>query len=236
MSKIKLAIIIPVFNEQEVITKVVNNWIKVLKNIDGRLIIINDGSTDQSLAKLRLIPSKKLIIINQKNSGHGPAIINGYKKAQAFDPEYIFQVDSDNQFITSDFNKFWNKRKKYDFIIGHRSKRYDTFFRLIITRLLRILNFLLYGNYILDANIPFRLMNKKLLKKFIFFVDPKCKIPNTLLTLIAYKIFKCVTIEVKHKERKTGIVWILGFNLIKFCFNSILELIDFRIKKYNKIN
>ena len=236
MSKIKLVIVIPVFNEEEIITKVVTDWLKLLKNIDGRLIIINDGSTDQSLTKLRLISSKKLLIINQKNSGHGPAIINGYKKALTFDPEYIFQVDSDNQFLISDFYKFWNKRKKYDFIIGYRFKRYDTFFRLIITRILRILNFVLFGNYVLDANIPFRLMNKKVLKKFIFFVDPKCKIPNTLLTLIAYKIFKRVTIEVKHKERKTGIVWILGFNLIKFCFNSILELIDFRIKKYNKIN
>ena len=43
MSKIKLVIVIPVFNEEEIITKVVTDWLKLLKNIDGRLIIIMMG-------------------------------------------------------------------------------------------------------------------------------------------------------------------------------------------------
>ena len=60
--------------------------------------------------------SNKLILLNKKNSGHGPSITFGYKAALKLKPKYIFQVDSDDQFYTSDFSYFWKNRTYYDLL------------------------------------------------------------------------------------------------------------------------
>ena len=44
IKKKQLGIIIPVYNEQEIIEKVINDWSFVAKKFDGSLIVINDGS------------------------------------------------------------------------------------------------------------------------------------------------------------------------------------------------
>ena len=113
----------------------------------GKIISFNDekimltvgdfwqGSIAQNLEE----PYGKTLLLNKKNSGHGPTITYGYKTALGLKPEFIFQVDSDDQFNTSDFKKFWKNRYNYDFIIGHRLIRNDPFHRLIVTRFLKLL-------------------------------------------------------------------------------------------------
>jgi len=83
INKNKLAIIIPVFNEEDIIEKVINDWLFIAKKFDGFIIVINDGSSDNSLKILKRINKKsnRLIIINKKNSGHGPTVYTGYKIA-----------------------------------------------------------------------------------------------------------------------------------------------------------
>lgn len=118
-NKLDLIVIIPVFNEGKIIKKVLKNWLKALKDINFKIIIINDGSSDKSKEKIQSIKTNKIILFNKKNSGHGPSVTYGYKVALKLKPKFIFQVDSDDQFYVSDFNKFWKKRNKFDFIIGH---------------------------------------------------------------------------------------------------------------------
>ena len=40
--------LIPVFNEEKVIKQVINKWLKVLKQINFKIIIVNDGSNDNT--------------------------------------------------------------------------------------------------------------------------------------------------------------------------------------------
>ena len=59
--------------------------------------------------------TRKIILINKNNSGHGPTVTFGYNKALKLKPKYIFQVDSDDQFYASDFTNFWKKKKSLQF-------------------------------------------------------------------------------------------------------------------------
>ena len=79
----KLAVVIPVYNEEESIKKVVNDWKKILPTKLFDLIIINDGSTDNTKSILSNFKKKikNLIVINKKNAGHGKAVCDGYKFA-----------------------------------------------------------------------------------------------------------------------------------------------------------
>ena len=229
-NKNNLAIIIPVFNEQDIIEKVINDWLFVAKKFDGFIIVINDGSSDNSLKILNKISKKnnRLMVINKKNSGHGPSVYTGYKIALKKKFNFIFQVDSDDQFFSKDFNKLWLLRDENSLILGFRKKRYDSFHRLIITRILKILNLIIFRKLVPDVNIPYRLIGGEFLKKNLKFISSKSLAPNILISIKAAKDKKIKSIVVSHKERLTGQVWIVKFNLIKFMFKVFIEIISFK--------
>ena len=231
-NKLDLILVIPVFNEEKIIKTVIKKWLIELKKIKFKIIIINDGSTDNTQKIIQSIVTNKIILLNKKNSGHGPSITQGYKAALKLKPNHIFQVDSDDQFYASDFKKFWKYKKNYDFIIGHRSVRNDPFHRLVVTRILKILILSVFGLYVRDINVPYRLFQTKCLSHCMNFIENKNTIPNVLLSLIASKKFKCKTEIVRHKKRLTGKVVLANLNLFKFCFKAVLELMVFRIKKF----
>jgi glycosyltransferase involved in cell wall biosynthesis len=69
----KLIIVVPVYNEEEIIQIVKDNIFKKLNEFDFNILIINDGSTDRSLQKIKDIKKKygkKINYIDQKNIGH----------------------------------------------------------------------------------------------------------------------------------------------------------------------
>ena len=230
INKNKLAIIIPVFNEEDIIEKVINDWLFIAKKFGGFIIVVNDGSSDNSLKILKKINKKsnRLIIVNKKNSGHGPTVYMGYKMALRKNFRFIFQVDSDDQFFSKDFNKLWQLRDDNLLILGFRKKRYDSFHRLIITRLLKFFNLILFGKFVPDANIPYRLMGYEFLKKNFKFISFKSLAPNILISIKAAKDNKIKSLVISHKKRLTGQVWIVKFNLIKFIFKVFIEIINFK--------
>ena len=58
-----------------------------------------------------------LVVIDQKNQGHGATILTGYNHAISIEAEWIFQVDSDNQFFPQDILKIVNGIRQYILIL-----------------------------------------------------------------------------------------------------------------------
>lgn len=238
-----LSIVMPAYNEEDCIEKVVESWTDFLKkkfpNDKTTLIVINDGSKDSTgeiLNKLSATNSR-LTVINQKNGGHGNAVVNGYKKAVELESQHIFQTDSDDQFVTDDFDKLWSKRKESKFILGYREIRHDATVRLFITKVLRGTISTIYGTFILDSNIPFRLIEGNFLKKLLQQLpDPEPFAPNIFLAVMAKKSGqKLFDIPITHKDRETGTVSIVKWNLWKVCIRSFKELLNFRIELNDKV-
>ena len=122
----ELAVIIPVYNESEIIQTVVLEWHKKLSDLKINFVIAlyNDGSKDQSLAKMQELKLNNIQVIDKPNSGHGPTIIKGY--CEHLDYEWIFQVDSDHEIRPEDFEKLWNQRKDYDQSVPRLHSRYSS--------------------------------------------------------------------------------------------------------------
>lgn len=100
----KLSIIIPAYNCEDTIEKCVISILRSQQrhpSILEELIIINDGSTDNTLIKAQGMQSNSQLIkiINQKNKGAGGARNTGIKSAKS---EYISFIDSDD-FVDSDY-------------------------------------------------------------------------------------------------------------------------------------
>jgi hypothetical protein len=197
--------------------------------------------------QLRFKINEKLFIRNPEGSELGNQIVKkaidliynlGFeqftfkKLAVEMNPKYVFQSDSDDQFEVNDFIKFWEKRDQSEFILGFREVRHDDPFRLLITRFLKFSLLFIYGVYIKDANIPFRLIKTSFLDKLIKSLPIQTPFaPNIFISVMAKKANQDIfNIPVIHRERETGVVSIRHFKLLKVCWQSFKELLDFRIK------
>jgi glycosyltransferase involved in cell wall biosynthesis len=137
-----------------------------------------------------------------RNGGHGKALRAGFD--QAAQP-FLFQTDSDRQHLASDFWKVWALRDEYDFVFGIRKQRADGAVRVAITRSMRVLNLLIWGVWVRDANCPFKLMRHEALGKVLEKIPRDCFIPMVLVSILARKMgFRVVETEVEHLPRKGG--------------------------------
>lgn len=233
---IQLVVVVPAYNEEACINQVITAWQKGIAQIiptdEFVILVVNDGSKDNTgklLDQLSMeLPNLK--VIHQTNAGHGMAVVNGYKNALQLNPEYVFQTDSDDQFLVADFEKLWSKRNDSKFILGFRRVRHDAPFRLFITQILKYSLLIIYGTNIADANIPYRLIEKNFLQKLIDSLPKQTPFaPNIFLSVMAKKAGQDVmNIPIEHIERQTGEVSIRHFKLLKVCWQSFKELLQFR--------
>ena len=227
MSKLTFCIIIPVYNEEEIILNVISKALRFIKNTNSKILIINDGSKDNTRKKLDKIKNKKIIVFHKKNEGHGKTIALGYKKAINMKAEYILQIDSDDQIPFDEFKKLIKFMNKYDFVVGNRLNRDDPFTRILISGFMKSIIFSLYGKYILDPNCPVRIMKTSFLKEIIKKVSYST-IPNILIAICAKKKNSYKSINIKHIERYTGSS-IQFLKLYKTCAIAFFDLIRFRL-------
>ena len=108
---IKISVIVPVYNSEKYISRCLDSLVnQTLKGIE--VIVVNDGSTDNSLEVLQKYSSNSVKVITQKNSGVAAARNTGLKHATG---EYIAYVDSDDWVELDMFEKLYNKAIKNDY-------------------------------------------------------------------------------------------------------------------------
>ena len=227
MLKFNLCIVIPVYNEEEILHDIIDKALIFSKKFKSKIIFVNDNSTDSSKKILSKVKNKKIIVINKKNEGHGKAIIAGYKKAIKLKPEFILQIDSDNQIAFDQFKKLFKYKYRYELIVGKRKNRKDPMSRIIISFINKVFIYVLFGEYVNDPNCPLRIIKTSFLKKIINNISFS-KIPNILMSIIAKKENVSINIDIKHKERFTG-ASIRYFKLFKLCMSALLDIFKFRL-------
>lgn len=103
----KISVILPVFNEEMLIERCIDSILKqTYKNLE--LIIVNDGSTDGTLEKIKKYNDNRIRIYGQKNQGAGQARNRGLEEATG---DFICFVDSDDT-INKNFLEIMSKLLK----------------------------------------------------------------------------------------------------------------------------
>lgn len=202
-----VSIVMPAWNEAEIIEACVREWYEaVVSKIPGaELIVVDDCSTDATGAIVTALGDRLpgvRCVRPARNGGHGKALRTGFDRASQ---AYIFQTDSDRQHLPSDFWKLWELRGHADFVFGIRKQRADGAVRVVITRLMRLLNLLVWGVWVRDANCPFKLMRREPLNQVLAKIPPDCFIPMVLVSILARKMkFRVAEVEVEHLPRRGG--------------------------------
>lgn len=233
-----ISVVMPCYNEGEVIEKTIRDYYnEVIRKIDdSEFIVVDDCSKDNThdiLEGLRGELPKLKILKTPVNSGHGKTVRMGYETAKK---DYVFQVDSDRQFEPKDFWKLYTLKDSYDFILGFRKRRHDPLSRLILTRIVRLLNLCLFGVWIKDCNCPFRIVKKEILDKFLNLIAKEAIAPNIMISILAKKKgIKMVEVPVAHYRRRANSVSLAHWKLIKYGLEGLVELAAFKKSKLGEI-
>jgi dolichol-phosphate mannosyltransferase len=207
----QLLIVMPVYNEQASVRKVVLEWFHEVENWteDFVFLAINDGSTDgtgQILLRLRDQLGPRFEILDQTNKGHGQSCLVGYREACRRDIPFVFQIDSDGQCDPQYFFRFWREREKFDVIYGNRKKREDGWRRVVASQVLRAA--LLLGARVncVDAKVPYRLMRTTNLEKILDQIPQDFFLANVALAVLLCRdsAWHHGSIPIKFRERYGG--------------------------------
>lgn len=228
-----LTIVMPAYNEADHIERSVTEWWEhVVRIVPGAtIIVVDDCSTDGTSRVLADIASRipeVKIMRPEKNGGHGKAVRLGLDAA---DSEYIFHTDSDRQHDPRDFWKLWSLRDSSDFVFGVRSQRADGRFRLFVTRTMRLLNLVMWSEWIRDANCPFKLMRASALRRVLEKIPREAFIPMVMVAIVSRKMgFRVHEIEVSHFPRKGGQQSLKGLvKWLRVGSGCALELLQVRL-------
>ena len=116
----KTLILIPAFNEEGNIGRVIRNIKKECGNVD--ILVINDGSRDNTVEVAE--KAGAIVVSHIYNMGYGVSLQTGYKYAVDHNYEFIIQMDADGQHdvcnIGTIFNKLTRGKHPYDIVIGSR--------------------------------------------------------------------------------------------------------------------
>ena len=158
-----LSIVTTSFNSSKTIAKFfeeINNVVLKLNISEYEIIIVDDGSKDETVEILKKI-KKDLnnirIISLSKNYGHHKALMTGLNEANG---QYILIIDSDLEEDPLNLERFFNEIENFDFVYGIQEKRsaglITNFFGNIFYR---------FFNFISSAKIPENLTTMTLMTK-----------------------------------------------------------------------
>ncbi|MFB0946683.1 MAG: glycosyltransferase involved in cell wall biosynthesis [Oceanospirillaceae bacterium] len=211
-----ISIVIPIYNEEENIdnlyarlTVSAPSW-----NDDYEILLVDDGSKDNSLAMMRAYAEKDShvrVIKLSRNFGHQPAISAGIQEAKG---DAVVIMDGDLQDPPEELYRFLDKwREGYDVVYAVRTKRKEGFFKKVAYK-----TFYRMLAWISDIEIPldsgdFCVMDRKVVNTIVHEMPEQVRFVRGLR---AYAGFKQIGVTYERAERAAGEV--------KYTFKKLVEL------------
>ena len=159
-----ISLVIPVYNEEDNIKKVVADGLSMLSQLarDFEIIIVESGSTDNTAAVVDQMAkeNERVRIIHQgAKLGLGSALKEGFGTARY---EYIFYIDGDNPYRMSEFIRGFPLLQQADVVCGYRVNRQDPPIRAFYSKAFNLLMRTLFGVKVRDVQIGFKMMRKSI--------------------------------------------------------------------------
>lgn len=231
-----LSIIVPIYNEVNILQKNLTNIYECFNDkYDFEIIVVNDGSTDDSKKILDNLKLPNLYVINNiKNFGKGYSLVKGISKSIG---DIVLITDSDLSTPINEYFKLQERLKdNVDIIIGSRAmhdsnvKIKQNFIRILMGE---IFNF--FVRYILnlkykDTQCGFKIFKGKVIRKIV-------KISRIMGFCIDVEILFLAK-KFNLKVLEIGVVWsndsTSTVNLFYDPIKMFFDLFKIRFKKYDK--
>ena len=223
---VKLSIVVPVFNEQEIIKELYERITNAANSIckDYEIIFVNDGSRDYSLNILKEIATvdDNVKYINfSRNFGHQIAVTAGLDHSKG---EAVVIIDGDLQDPPELIAEMYKKMiEGYDVVYAKRKKRKgETFFKKITASIFyRFLQKMTSIDIPLDTG-DFRIISRKVVENLKNMPEQN----KFLRGQIAWLGYNSTFIEFERDERKYGKTGYSLSKMVKFAIDGITGFSD----------
>ena len=224
---ILISIILPMFNEEQTIGKVLR---KLPRDESIEIIVVDDHSKDNSLKEIEKINGNNEIkvIKHDKNRGYGAAVVTGINNARG---KILVTMDSDGQHSPYDILAMIKPilNDEADYTIG--SRYLGSYFyklpvstrlgELLIEKLIQIF----FGKRIMNNQNGFRAFNRKVISIFKDFKYEGYAFCTEQIIRAAIKGYRIKECPIKVYDRKFGTSNIILTNLTVNLFSCILQYI-----------
>lgn len=217
-----VSVVVPVFNEEEIIGLFYERMSNVLGTLDGltwEVIFVDDGSRDSSFERLSALAQRDpriKVIKFSRNFGHQIAITAGVDEARG---DCVVVIDSDLQDppeVIPSMVEQW--RLGYDVVYGVRSEREgETAIKLMTASMFyRILGRL--TNVHIPANVgDFRLMSRRVVNELKLLREKD----RFVRGLVSWVGFRQTGVTYHREARQAGVTKYPLGKMIKFAFDGI---------------
>jgi undecaprenyl-phosphate 4-deoxy-4-formamido-L-arabinose transferase len=203
MGNVQVAVVIPVYNEEENLPALMQRLMPVMLGLGKsfEIIFIDDGSHDQSLQILKEFTKNSQVRIVEltKNYGQHAAIMAGFSITQA---DIIITMDADLQNPPEEIINLVKVMEEgnYDVVGTIRKGRKDSFFRILPSKIINMVARKITGVSMRDWGCMLRCYRRPVVERMI-----QCHEHATFIPALATVFAKRVTeIEVEHEERHGG--------------------------------
>jgi dolichol-phosphate mannosyltransferase len=220
------SIVIPVFNEEEMILQMYEKLVPFLNNED-EVLFINDGSTDKTVNEIKSLIEKdrRLKLINfSRNFGHQPAITAGLQYSEG---DVVVVMDCDLQDppeLIPELLKKW--KEGYDVVHCIRKKRKESIFKRVSYKLFYWLYTRLSDFETLMDSGDFSLMSRRVVNE-INKMQEKAKFIRGLNLFVG---FRHTAIEYERPGRFKGETKYNLIKLIKLALDGIFSFTTFPLR------
>ena len=169
-----LSIVIPAKNEAENLKRFLPRLLAVV--VDAEVIVVNDGSTDDTLSICE--QHDVTVVTHPYSKGNGAAIKMGARTAKG---EVIVFMDGDGQHKPEDISQMLEKLATgYDMAVGARDKQSQAdSFRAIASSVYNWLSSAITGHKILDLTSGFGAVKADKFKEFLYLLPNGFSYPTT---------------------------------------------------------
>lgn len=203
-----ISVIVPVYNEETAVAGCLLDLDKVLKGfIDYEIIVVNDGSTDNTCEVVKQQNIDSVTIINHvENYGYGKSLYDGICSAKF---SCIGIIDGDGSYDSQNIKELCKYYPSYDMVVGARigNEYKKGFFKRIARLFFQFLVEYASGRKVPDANSGLRIFNKETV---MFYKDSLCTgfsftTTITLLFLLNHHAVKYIPIEYFARQGKSKV-------------------------------
>ncbi len=216
-----LSVIIPVYNEEDVLQALFDRLYPALDAMGEpyEIIFVNDGSRDRSsqmlAAQFRLRPDVTRVVLFNGNFGQHMAIMAGFEQVRG---AITITLDADLQNPPEEIPRLVAAvRAGHDYVGTVRRQRNDTAFRRIASRLVNRLRESITRIQMTDQGCMLRAYDRALVDTL-----NACQEVNTFIPALAYTFAASPTeIEVGHEERFAGESKYSLYRLVRLNFDLV---------------
>jgi len=212
----KIDIIIPIYNEGLFIESFLKDLFKektALKSI-RKIIIVDDGSTDETLSKIKKEISSKIKVITYPiNRGKGYAMRIGLEAAKKSKVDAVIFMDGDRQHDPKHLPKFIKSLSEFELVFGYRNLTKDTpYLRKLGNKIVRFLFQTFFNIKRHDVLCGFMAMRSQVFDKIIW-ESNDYGVEVEVSAIVGKKriLFKEILIDTLYLDIKKGVTLIKAF-------------------------